>query len=51
MISPRINEQVKSPGKESTKYLSFRNEGDEAKYKAKGKIPIEVLRNVLQLAG
>lgn len=42
MVSPRINEKVKFPGKPITEYLSFRNKEDEAKYKAKGKIPIEV---------
>lgn len=42
MISPRINEKAKLPGKPITHYLNFRNKDDEAKYKAKGKIPIEV---------
>ena len=42
LVSPRINEKAKLPGKPITDYLSFRNKEDEAKYKAKGKIPIEV---------
>ena len=42
MISPRRNEKVKLPGKPVADYVSFRNKEDEAKYKGKGKIPIEI---------
>ena len=42
LISPRINEKAKLPGKPISNYLRFRNPEDEAKYKAKGKIPVEV---------
>jgi len=41
-ISPRINDKVKLPGRPITHYLRFKNPEDEAKYKGKGKIPIEV---------
>jgi sphingolipid C9-methyltransferase len=46
VISPRLNEKAKYPGRPVEHYLTFKKPEDQAKYHGKSKIPMETFQEM-----